>query len=162
MGDLGDQLRKAKLLSKKDSKRLAHEARVERSNADPEAAEQAKAAHEDALRAQRDATRQADRDREAGRQQAREQAAEHAAVLELLRVEARKASGGRMRFYFEDSEGFLPYVEAGPQEQRQLQEGGLWVVRQPGAGRHEYALLATKHVDRVRAVEPTSLVWGAP
>lgn len=65
MGNLRDQLKKAKLLSEKDARRLAHEERVRHKEiGGAEAADQAKAEHQEALARRREEQAEADRRRD--------------------------------------------------------------------------------------------------
>ncbi|MFY9343675.1 MAG: DUF2058 family protein, partial [Planctomycetota bacterium] len=150
---LRDQLKKANLLSDKDHKRLAHEARVERKDKGREELEAEAAARGQELAAltagERDRTR---REQEAA-ERLRKQAEEVAAVQALL-AEAKKPGPGMVKFYFATADGELPWLELSPREAQEVRAGQLCVVRAGPAATHTYRLLpleVCKRVARVRA-----------
>lgn len=159
MGNMRDAFKKANLLSDKDAKRLAHEERVHRSEVGREgtAAEQRQREAELARLQERERERTRQQQQELERSKQRE--AERDACLALLETEARKPSpSGRMRFYFELEDGRLPSVEVSEAELRQLQAGGLCIVRlKPGRG-HVYGLIATLHARRIAKIFPERVV----
>ena len=164
MGDLRDQLKKAKLLSKKDAKRLAHEDRVHRKKAGGAGAIDAeKAAHQAELRAKRDEQREQDRATQAARQQSEDALAERAACEALLARETLKPSRkGAAAWYFALADGSLPRLELPLTERMQLADGSLCVVRTGPVGSHDYRLLRTEHARRVVREFPDRIAWSAP
>ena len=162
MGDLRDQLKKAKLLSKKDAKRIAHEERVHRSEVGGAAGiEKERAEHEAALRSRQDERRAQDRVTQAGVQAERDAGAERAACEQLLRREVqRPGRKGATRWYFRLIDGRLPFLELPLIERMQIADGSMCVVRIGPAGSHDYGLLATHHAQRVAQVFPDRVVHG--
>ena len=160
MGDLRDQLKKAKLLSKKDAKRLAHEQRVERKEKGRDGLEQEQKQRQQELQQARDAERKADREREAKRAEQREHRAERAAVDDLLAHKAWVPGPGTVRWFFEADGGAVPFLECSAQELRRLQAGELAVVRIGRPGTHVYRLLTVDDARRVRTARPDAMAWA--
>lgn len=154
---LRDQLKKANLLSDKDSKRLAHEARVERKEKGREAIEQ------EAVTRQRELERLAAGERERTRAETeqreteRRQQAEAAAVAALL-ADAKKPGPGALKFYFEAADGSLPWLELSPREAQEVRAGQLCVVRTGPGGTHTYRLLPLEATRRVARARPEVVV----
>lgn len=150
---LRDQLKKANLLSNKDDKRLAHEARVERKEKGHEQLEKEQQQKQQELQQkieqERLRTQQEQKQIEAARA-AREEAA---AVEAILQHEAQKPGHGGVRFYFETEDGSLPWVEVSPREAQELRAGQLCVVTTSASSGHDYRLLGlelTRRVARIR------------
>ncbi len=160
MGNLRDQFKKANLLSDKDARRLAHEARVERTEKGRAGLEQEQAARQQELTAQREQQRALDRDQQRELQAAREAEAEAAAVADVLAREARKAGPGQTRWYFQTPDGDLPWLEVSPQEARELRAGMHAVVRVGPAGSHDYRLLPVDHARRVQRLRPEVVAFA--
>ena len=161
MGDLRDQLKKAKLLSKKQAKRLAHEERVHRTEVGREGIEkeqqQRKAELEQQQARDREQTRRAQAELDAGRNAA----AERAACEEILRNEVRPAPNrGQQKWHFQVEDGSLPWFEADEALRFQLQSGAFWVVRVGGAGSHAYGLLPVEQARRVAEALPERIAWA--
>jgi uncharacterized protein YaiL (DUF2058 family) len=157
---LRDQFKKANLLSDKDARRLAHEARVERKEKGREQIEQ-----EQAGRLQELGRLQADeRERTAREQQQlelqRKQHDEAAAVAAILQDESRKPGPGSARWYFETADGLLPWLELSPRDVQQLNAGMLCVVRTGSAATHDYRLLGTELCRRVARVRPEVVAFA--
>ncbi len=149
---LRDQFKKANLISDKEAKRLAHEARVERSTKGRETLEQ-----ESVLRQQEiERLQKEDRERvrkETERLEREKKQREEWAAVEVLLADAKKPGPGAVRFYFATEEGFLPWLELSPREAQELRAGSLCVVRVGATNTHTYRLLpleATKRVARLR------------
>ncbi len=161
MGDLRDQLKKAKLLSKKDAKRLAHEERVHRSQVGREGLEREQAERRAAIEQQRSEQRQHTAEVQAELDAARRAAAERAACEDILAREVVQphARGGR-RWYFEVEDGSLPWLEIDEALHFQLQSGHYWVVRTGAPGSHVYGLLEAEQARRVFAAIPDVVVWA--
>ena len=160
MGNMRDQLKKAKLLSKKDAKRLAHEERVKKSKVGHEglAKEQADRARElEELQArERERTRTAQQEHDSQRAESAERAA-----CEVLLESARAPERGAARWYFELGDGHLPFLSLRDTQRRQLESGQLCIVRGGPEGTHTYRLLDAKHVERLDAALPGRVVWRA-
>ena len=160
MGDLRDQLKKARILSDKEARRLEHEARVTRKEKGRQGLEQERQQREAELAKlqgeQRQQTRrtQAERDRERLRQE------ELAACRDILARETRGTGPGNIRWYFQLDDGQLPWFEVTDQELRMLQSGMLSVARQGAAGTHVYGVLSTDLARRVVKAMPEVIVWA--
>ena len=148
-----DQLKKAKLLSDKEAKRLEHEERVKRKKVSREDAEKEAAERAAELQTKKDLQRKSDRRQQAEIEKERAEHAEVAACRDLLEHEARKPASGSVSFFFETPEGDLPWLEVAPQELHQLQARQLSIVR-PDSGVHVYKVLAAEHARRVAKVFP--------
>jgi len=161
MGDLRDQLKKAKLLSEKRARRLAHEARVHRSDVGREGTEsEARARHSELAKmraAERERTRAAQAEVEAERQRA----AELSACRDILDNEVHCPRGrGNQRWHFELADGRLPWFDVEESLCSGLQSGKYWVVRVGPEGAHDYGLLAADLGRRVHAALPGRVVWA--
>jgi uncharacterized protein YaiL (DUF2058 family) len=158
MGNLRDQLKKAKLLSNKDAKRLAHEERVKRSEVGREGIEAERKQREAELAAMREADRQRTKDVQQ-KHDAERAAREERAACEVLLGTARSPARGPARWYFELPDGHLPFFELRDADRRQLEAGVVCVVRSGPPGTHVYGLLDDKHAERLQAAMPGVVVW---
>ncbi len=159
---LRDQLKKAKLLSKKDAKRLAHEERVHRKDVGREGIEKEQADRQQEIEQQRASERERDRARQQELEAARLEQQEVAACREILRTQvAAPGRGGRIRWFFETPSGHLPFLMLQPSEQHELGSGQLCVARKGSEHTHDYGLIPTEHARRVHAVFPERIVWSA-
>lgn len=150
--NLRDQLKNANLLSDKDARRLAHEARVERTEKGREVLEGEAAARLREVQELGARERERTRKEQEQAEQERKQREELLAVQVLLQ-DAKKAGPGTVKFYFEAEDGTLPWLELSPREAQEVRAGQLCVVRGGPVGTHTYRLLsleATKRVARVR------------
>ena len=161
MGNLRDQFKKAKLISEKDARRLAHEERVHRGDVGREGVEQEQRARQEELERTRGDEAQRTRLRQEQLERERRNEAEHAACLELLEREARRpAPGGSAKWYFQLEDGRLPYLEVNEAERRQLGAGAFAIVRLGPDGAHVYGLLASAHARRLHRALPERIVWA--
>ena len=161
MASLRDQLRKAKLLSDKEARRLAHEERVRRKARGREELEAEENARQRELEALREEERERARRAQEERDRRRDLEAERAACLEILAREAfRPRPGGSMRWYFQLEDGRLPWLEVDAHEKRELQSGAWAVVVAGPPGAHVYALLPTALARRVARVLPEKIAWA--
>lgn len=159
MGDLRDQLKKAKILSDQRARQLAHEERVHRKEVGREGLAQEEAerrAELERLQAEERATQKAAQD---ALDEARREAEERAACAEILRRDAVQPRSGPMRWYFELEDGALPWFEVDEGTSFKLQSGVFWIVRTGPQGSHEYALLQADLGARVLAALPEAVVW---
>lgn len=154
---LRDQFKKANLISDKEARRLAHEARVERTEKGRDAIEQeAKERQQDLAELQakeRDRTR-----REQDRLDTERRQREERQAVAVLLASARKPGPGTVRFYFEGPDGSLPWLELSPREAQEVRAGGSCVVRTGPAGTHTYRLLPLDATRRVAKVLPDAVV----
>ena len=165
--NLRDQLKKAKLLSDKDARRLAHQERVERKDKGREQLEHEQQQRDQELQAARQGDRQRTKAQQRELEAARKQQAERAAVLALLSENARKPRGGPGRFYFETPDGSLPWLALSQREMQELAARQLCVVRAlaGAAGSetlstgHDYRLLAAEFGERVASVLGDAVVY---
>lgn len=160
MGDLRDQLKKAKLLSDKEARRLEHQGRVERKKKGRSGLEEERADRERELAALRagDKARTVKAQKALDRQRAAD--AERAACAGILAVETRGTGPGNIRWFFQLADGQLPWLEVTPEEQRRLQSGTLSVVRRGPPGTHTYGVLDTELARRVAKVMPDLVVFA--
>jgi uncharacterized protein YaiL (DUF2058 family) len=156
---LRDQLKKANLLSDKDARRLAHEARVDRKDKGRETLEQ------EAATRQRELEELAGKDRERTREhteaaERRAKQREELAAVQALIADAKKPGAGTVKFYFEAPDGTLPWLELAPREAQEVRAGQLCIVRGGPAGTHTYRLLPLEATRRVARVLPDAIVWA--
>lgn len=154
---LRDQLKKANLLSDKESKRLAHEARVERKEKGRETLDQEAATRQQQLEGMQAQDRERTRREQQQLDAARARADELAAVRALVGA-ARKPASGTLRFYFEAEDGSLPWLELSPRDAQEVRAGQLCVVRSGPPGTHTYRLLPLDATKRVAKVLPDVIV----
>lgn len=159
--NLRDQFKKAKLLSDKDARRLAHEARVERKEKGREQLEDEQQSHREQLQQQRDEGRERTA-KEQQRLEAERKAREEDAAVDAILAAAQKPVSGPTRFYFEAPDGSLPWLEVAPRQAQQLQAGMFCIVRTGPPGTHDYRLLATEQARRVGRLRPEVVVFGPP
>ena len=156
---LRDQFKKANLISDKDAKRLAHEARVDRSEKGRESLEQESAARHKEL--EQLAARERERvRRETERAEAERKRAEELAAVHTLLAEAKKPSGGMVKFYFASPDGSLPWLELSPREAQEVRAGAFCVVRSGPPSTHTYRLLSLESTKRVARVVPEAVVFA--
>lgn len=156
---LRDQLKKANLLSDKDHKRLAHEARVERSEKGREQLEAEAKARQDELAALGHKERERSKAEQEALDRQRRQREELAAVQALL-ADAKKPGAGTVKFYFAAPDGSLPWLELAPREAQEVRAGQLCIVRGGPAGSHVYRLLPLEATRRVARLLPDAVVYA--
>jgi len=157
---LRDQFKKANLLSDKDARRLAHEARVERSEKGQQQLDQDEQRRQQELVKQQDAERQRTAKEQQQLQAQRKAEEEVAAVDAILATECRRAGTGPAKFYFEAEDGSLPWLELSPRDAQQVAGGMLCIVRAGPRGTHDYKLLATELARRVAKVRPEVIAFA--
>jgi|KBSSwiStaDraftv2_1062776.scaffolds.fasta_scaffold762693_1 uncharacterized protein YaiL (DUF2058 family) len=155
---LRDQFKKANLISSKDAKRLAHEARVERKEKGREQLEQEEQQRQQALQAASGAERARIQREQRDLDAARAERDEAAAVAAILADEAHRAGPGTVRFYFATADGSLPWLEVSPREAQELRAGQLCVVLAGPEGVHDYRLLPLELAKRVARLRPDVIV----
>lgn len=160
MGDLRDQLKKAKLLSDKEARRIAHEQRVHRTEVGREGVADEQAARARELASLQAAERERTRAQQAELDAQRQATTERAACVDLLQREGVRAGGGGSRWYFSLADGRLPWLEVTENQRRLLGAGALCVVRLPGEGPHGYGFLPTDHARRIARTLPDAVVWA--
>ena len=158
MGNLRDQFKKANLLSDKEARRLAHEARIERTEKGREQIEKEQQSRQHELQQQTKQQREQTREQQQALEQERKEREEAAAVESILAHEAKKAGPGTVKWYFATADGSLPWLEVSPQDLRQLRACMLAVVRSGPEGTHDYRLLAIEHARRVAKLRPELIV----
>lgn len=143
MGNLFDELKKAKLVDEKRARRLAHEQRVEHSKKGgdkglDEEARARQAEFEKKRKAEALESRQAERARQ-------EQQREKERLAELNQLVASRALGreaeGRQRWHFEAEGGSLPFLPVNPAVAKRLEAGELGIVRDPGQSWPSYVIV---------------------
>jgi uncharacterized protein YaiL (DUF2058 family) len=154
---LRDQFKKANLLSDKEARRLAHEARIERTEKgreglDAESANRQRELEQLTAR-ERERTRREQEQVEAERRQREERLA-----VQTLLAEAKKPGPGPVKFYFEAGDGSLPWLEVSPREAQEVRAGALCVVRSGKPGTHSYRLLPLEATRRVGRLLPEAVV----
>jgi len=156
---LRDQFKKANLISDKDAKRLAHEARIDRSEKGRESLEQEAAARQKELELLAARERERVR-RETERAEVERKKAEEIAAVHALLADAKKPGGGMVKFYFETMDGSLPWLELSPREAQEVRAGAVCVVRSGPPSTHTYRLLSLESTKRVAKVLPEVIVFA--
>ena len=157
---LRDQFKKANLLSDKDARRLAHEARVERTDKGGTKLEQEQQQRQQELQQLQSGEREKTA-REQLQLEAQRKAREEAAAVEaILQDESRRPGTGPAKFYFEAEDGTLPWLELSPRDAQQVGSGMLCIVRRGSPGTHDYRLLPTELARRVARVKPQAIVFA--
>lgn len=157
--NMRDQLKKAKLLSDKKAKQLAHEQRVERKEKGREQLEQEAMDRKLEVEQMRTQERENTRRDQAALERQRKQREEQKAIDEVL-ASAKKPAPGQVKFYFEAKDGSLPWLELSPREAQEVTAGQLCVVRGGPVGTHVYRLLQVDLARRVANVRPEALVYA--
>ncbi len=156
-----DQLKKAKLLSKKQAKKLAHEERLARSELGREGLEKIESERKAELASLRAEEREKSKEFQAQVEAEKRAAAERAACLQILSGKALAPEpGGQGRWFFELADGSLPSLALNEKQRRLLEGGSLAIVRSGPQGSHNYGILERSLAVRVAAVLPERIVWG--
>lgn len=155
---LRDQLKKANILSDKDQRRLAHEARVERKEKGHEQLEKEQQQKQQELAQLQEKERQRIQQQQKELDQARAQREEESAVDAILAHEAWKPGPGALKFYFETEDGSLPWLEVSPREAQELRAGQLCIVTPSRVGAHDYRLLSLELTRRVARIRRDAIV----
>ena len=155
--DLRDQFKKAKLISDKDAKRLAHEARLERKEKGREGLEREARERQQEIEALQVREREKVRREQEQRERERKELEELAAARALLAA-AKKPGPGPVKFYFAAGDGSLPWLELSPREAQELRSGMLCVVRIGPRATHTYGLLPLDSGRRVARSLPEVVV----
>jgi uncharacterized protein YaiL (DUF2058 family) len=161
MSNMRDQLKKAKLLSKKQAKKLAHDERIERKELGREGLEKIQTERKEQLGSLRESEREKSREQQAKVEAEKQAAAEQAACLHVLSEKALAPEpGGQNRWFFALENGSLPSLALNEQQRRLLQSGALSIARSGPVGSHRYGLLERALAARVAKVFPERIVWG--
>ncbi|MBL8727824.1 MAG: DUF2058 family protein [Planctomycetes bacterium] len=156
---LRDQFKKANLLSDKEARRLAHEARLERAEKGREGLDAEAATRQRELELlqtrERERTRREQEQLDAERKQREELQA-----VQMLLAEAKKPGPGTVKYYFEAADGSLPWLEVSPREAQEVRAGALCVVRVGAPGTHTYRLLPLEATKRVGRQLPDVVVFA--
>jgi hypothetical protein len=160
MGNLRDQLKKAKLLSEQESRRLAHQERVERKEKGREVLEQEQSDRLQQLASLQQQERQRTAQQQAEFEAERRTREEQAAVRAILEHESRKAGPGMNKWYFEAEDGSLPWLELSPRDAQEVRAGMVCVVRTGPPGTHDYRLLGTELTRRVAKLRPEVVAFA--
>lgn len=165
---LRDQFKKANLISDKDARRLAHEARLERTEKGREALDQEAQGRQQELEQMQSREREKTRREQERLDAERKQREEFAAVRALLAA-AKKPGPGTVKFYFEAVDGTLPWIEVSPREAQEVRAGQACVVRGGPPSTHTYRVLPLDVAKRVARLlpevvvhAPRGVVSGAP
>jgi uncharacterized protein YaiL (DUF2058 family) len=154
---LRDQLKKANLLSDKEARRLAHEARVERADKGREGLDAEAAARQRELEQLQASERERNR-RDQERLEAERRQREELLAVQTLLAEARKPGPGPVKYYFEAADGSLPWLEVSPRDAQEVRAGSLCIVRGGAPGTHTYRLLPLEATRRVARLLPDVVV----
>ncbi len=162
MSNLRDQLKKANLLSSKDSKRLAHEERVHRTEVGREGVDQEQRARQQEIERVRALERSQTKAQQAQIEAERRNAEERAACEQILAQDVVRPGHGRLRFFFETEEGFLPWLELSEVDFKRVLSSEFAIVRVGGRRTHDYRLLAVPAAKRVARLFQDRVVWWPP
>jgi len=157
--NMRDQLKKAKLLSDKKAKQLAHEQRVERKEKGREKLEEEASARQREVEQMRQEERENTRRDQAELERQRKQQEEQKAI-DVVLASAKKPGPGQVTFYFQASDGSLPWLELSPREAQEVTAGQLCVMRMGAVGTHVYRLLPVDLARRVAKARPDALAFA--
>lgn len=157
--NLRDQFKKAKIISDKDQKRLAHEARVERSKKGHKQIEQEQQQRKDEVQQLQQEDRERTRREQERLDKERKAREERTAALALLQ-EAKKPGPGAVKFYFATADGALPWLELSPREAQEVRAGALCVMRTGPGSSHVYGLLGVEQARRVAKQVPEAVAFA--
>jgi uncharacterized protein YaiL (DUF2058 family) len=163
MSDMQDALRKAGLVSKKDTRRVAHEKRVRRKKLGQDGLAAEREQKEADYRAEREAQRQADQAAEAERRkaQAADEERERLAALISANDELPRQTGER-RFHFVAEEGRIRCVDVSDSMQKRLIQGAAAIVAAAGIVRGGYAILPARAARELARIDPDLILhWNA-
>lgn len=153
MGNLFDELKKAKLIDSRQAKRLAHEKRQEGKKAtdvDEELAQKSKTHHE-RLQDQKEESRE-----KSSQQRANQRTKERWA--ELKQQVRSKALGdevrGGQRWHFKTESGLLPFIAVSGMTARRLEAGELGIVRDPNTKWPRFVLVPRDLALGLKQLEP--------
>jgi len=133
MGDLREQLLKAKLISQKQAKKAKREKQLEKKKLSPDTLESKQQAKKDVY--QNLKLKKADADRKREEQKRKEiQRKNSAARLRdiVMNSEIRKGRTGNYRFYFVARNSRIPFIEISQRLAEELQNGHAAIVETPG------------------------------
>jgi uncharacterized protein YaiL (DUF2058 family) len=154
---LRDQFKKANLISDKDARRLAHDARIERSQKGREALDQEAKERQQQIEQLQGQERDRNR-RDQERLDAERRQREELAAVQALLASAKKPGPGTVKFYFAANDGSLPWLEVSPREAQEMRAGAACVVRTGPPATHTYRLLPLEATKRVARLLPEVVV----
>lgn len=157
--NMRDQLKKAKLLSDKQAKQLAHNQRIERKEKGREQLEQEEQTRKEDVAGMRAKTA-ADTRRDQQEIEKQRKLREEQVAVDVLIAAAKKPGPGPVKFYFAARDGSLPWLDLSPREAQEVSAGQLCVVRGGPAGTHVYRLLPADSARRVAQTRPDALVYA--
>ncbi|MFT4839645.1 MAG: hypothetical protein ACI8UD_000095 [Planctomycetota bacterium] len=157
--NMRDQLKKAKLLSDKQAKQLAHNQRIERKEKGREQLEQEEQTRKEDVAGMRAKTA-ADTRRDQQEIEKQRKLREEQVAVDVLIAAAKKPGPGQVKFYFAARDGSLPWLDLSPREAQEVSAGQLCVVRGGPAGTHVYRLLPADSARRVAQTRPDALVYA--
>ena len=149
VGNLKDELLKAKLLSQKEGKRIAHEQRLERHEKGREAMAAEAQRHQEELRQLQQQQKQRVQEAQARLDAERKRHARRAELVELIRSHALRQTSGPRRFHFLTRGGSLPFFAVDQDTGRRLEGGMLCIVEDLGAAFESFALVDRPTAQRV-------------
>jgi uncharacterized protein len=143
MGNLFDELKKAKLVDEKRAKKLAHEQRVERKQKGGDKAldQEAQARQAEFEKKRKDEALE-NRRAERGRQEQQRKKELHAELIQLVASRALgRDAEGRQHWHFEVEGGNLPFLPVNATAAKRLEAGELAIVRDPSRSYPCYVLV---------------------
>lgn len=155
MGDLREQLLKAKLIDETKSREVKREKRRKRKQKGVKALEQEAKAREESFRNQRNAQAITDK-QNALRKQQQETAQTQSVRLRQL-ISSQLVSGkinGPVKFYFVSRTGFIPSLEVSSEIADSLRSGKIAIVEQPGLNREIFSVVPRETALKIQAEAP--------
>ena len=153
MGNLRDELLKAKVLSQKDNKRIAHEQRVERTEKGREGVEAEQRRHQEEIRRLMEERKARTREAQARLDEERQVAQRRAQIVDLVRSHAQKPGGGNRRFHFVTRSGAIPFVTVDMDAGRKLEAGQLAIVEDLSVDRETFVFVERAVAQKVQDVD---------
>lgn len=162
MGNLFDELKKAKLIDKKKAKQLAHEQRVAKSKKGGDRGLDAERAAKDAaLEAKAAESRRRDRDRERERQRQEREHQDMHALRQLVESRALNDAHGSRRWHFVTPGGAVPYIPVNDSVARRLEAGEVAIALDPACAYPRYLVLPRDVAEKLEAKRAGSLCFLA-
>ncbi|RME44330.1 MAG: DUF2058 family protein [Deltaproteobacteria bacterium] len=155
MGSLRDELLKAKIVSRKEARKAAHEARVRRKELGREGIEAERKAAEERRKTEEAKRKAAERKRVRREQAAR---AEHERQNRLKTIIRNgmlpDIPSGPRRFYFVAMDGKIPFLQIAESVATRLERGELAIVEAPEFSPDGFVLVTREAAGKIAEIDP--------
>ena len=163
MGNLFDELKKAKLIDKKRAKQLLHEKRIEHSEQGGDTAKDKKLADKAKNFAARQEEEKQQHRSSAQAQKAASRERERRAEIRQLVASRQLGNGaaGSKRWHFRAPSGARPFLPVNDTTSRRLQVGEYAIIRDPAVTWPRYVIIPRDVALKLREVEEGAICWLA-